>query len=185
MATATVSLQVQTPMELETMSTGYIAQGYVIANRTPTSITLVKRKEFSITWLVIGFFLCLIPLLIYLIVYAAETDKMVVISLGAPAQQGSAPYVGGAYGTPQLMGPPTGAPRSPDGNYWWDGQAWQPVQAPATGSAPLYGAPSAPYNPSSSPYSQPYGSQPYGATGQPPYPGASGPYAPPPPSGQR
>lgn len=101
------------------MITGYIAQGYNVANRTPTSVTLIKRKQFSILWAVIGFVLCLLPLLIYLIVYAAESDQMVVITLmGAqPAHPAIA-----AAGTI-----PLNAPRSPDGQYWWDGQQWRPV----------------------------------------------------------
>jgi hypothetical protein len=171
MATSTAMYQVQTPMEMESMSTGFISQGYVIANRTPTSITLFKRKEFSIPWLVIGFFLCLIPLLIYLIVYATETDKMVVINLGVPGQAVAPSPVSG-YGQPQMSGPPTGAPRSPDGNYWWDGYRWQPVQ-----STPYGTPPSSPYTPGSSPYSQPYGGGSTTYSGpNVPYPGASGPY---------
>ncbi len=179
MATATTMLQVQTPIELESMSTGYIAQGYIIASRTPTSITLIKRKEFSVLWLVIGFILCVLPLLIYLIVYAADSDKMIVINLGPPGQGQPA---SGAYGMmgatgysqPQLAGPPAGAPRSPDGNYWWDGQTWQPVQ-----SSPYGTPPSSPFAPSPSPYSQPYGGTPYSGPDVP-YPGASGPYPTPP-----
>ena len=34
--------------------------------------------------------------------------------------------------TPQLAGPPI----SPDGHYWWDGQAWQPMPAAAPAPAP-------------------------------------------------
>jgi hypothetical protein len=30
---------------------------------------------------------------------------------------------------------PADAPRSPDGNYWWDGSAWQLVTTDAAGSA--------------------------------------------------
>jgi uncharacterized membrane protein YukC len=81
MATVTTSLQAHNPPQLETMVNNYIAQGYTLVNRTPNQVTLIKRKEFSILWLVIGLILCLIPLLVYLIIYASEQDKMVVIDL--------------------------------------------------------------------------------------------------------
>ena len=38
------------------------------------SATLQKRKEFSVLWAVIGFLLCLLPFLIYLMVYASKPD---------------------------------------------------------------------------------------------------------------
>ena len=40
---------------MESMINGYIAHGFIVANRTPTSVTLSKRKEFSVLWAVIGF----------------------------------------------------------------------------------------------------------------------------------
>lgn len=148
-------------MEMEGIITSYIAQGFVIANRSPVSVTLMKRKEFSVLWTVIGFLLCILPLLIYLIVYASQSDQMIVINL----VNGQQPM--GQTGVPQLLAPAT-APRSPDGNYWWDGQAWQPVQ-----SLPYGGTqPSTPYQPSSVPYSQPV--QPN--TGQPQQYGDGSPY---------
>lgn len=189
MATATMSLQANTPQEMESIITSYIAQGFVIANRSPVSVTLMKRKEFSVLWTVIGFLLCLLPLLVYLIVYAAQSDQMILINLvngQQPMEQ---------YGGPQLLAPAT-APRSPDGNYWWDGLVWQPVQSlpygsgqPSTpyqsGSIP-YTQPSTPYQPGSIPYSQPSspyqpGSVPYTPpaqpnTGQPPLYGDGSPY---------
>lgn len=33
-----------------------------------------------------------------------------------------------------MPGPMSGPPISPDGNYWWDGQAWRPMPAPAVQS---------------------------------------------------
>ena len=44
-------------------------------------------------------------------------------------------------------GPPT-PPISPDGNYWWDGQSWQPMPVPAS-------APVAPPTPGPSPVDKP------------------------------
>jgi hypothetical protein len=97
--------------------TSYIAQGYVLSNRTPTGATLFKKKEFSILWLVIGLILCLIPLIIYLIIYASESDKMVQI------------YLADAATAPRLAPPPSGQ-LSPDGRWRWDGLQWVLVPPP-------------------------------------------------------
>lgn len=44
-----------------------------------------KAKSFSVLWAVIGFLLCLLPLLIYLIVYAMQPDvSLVEIIIGTP-----------------------------------------------------------------------------------------------------
>lgn len=163
MATASMALQVNTTQEMESMIQGYIAQGFNIANRTPTSVTLIKRKEFSVLWAVIGFLVCLLPLLIYLIVYAAQSDQMVTITLagaqpaagyGTPAIASPAAAVSNpgygisqplasmpGYGTPQPAAAAAGNPGyqlSPDGQYFWDGQQWRPIaQFPAqTGPLP-------------------------------------------------
>ena len=179
MATTSMALQVNTPQEMESMIQGYIAQGYNIANRTPTSVTLVKRKEFSVLWAVIGFIICLLPLLIYLIVYAAQSDQMVTITL-AGAQPASG--YGAAYGTPALATPAAAAAASnpgyqlsPDGQYFWDGQQWRPVAQlpPPTGplpgqSGPLPDTSGAGYQPQPQ---QPQQPNPYQGQGQsgPPY----------------
>lgn len=63
---------------MEQVITSYIAQGFVVVNKTETSATLQKRKEFKVVWAVIGFVLCLLPLLIYLIVYATQPEVEVV-----------------------------------------------------------------------------------------------------------
>ncbi len=42
---------------------------------------MVKRKEFSTLWAVIGFLVCVLPLLVYIIVYAASSDQVVEIRL--------------------------------------------------------------------------------------------------------
>ncbi len=138
MATASMALQVNTQQEMESMIQGYIAQGFSIANRTPTSVTLVKRKEFSVLWAVIGFIICLLPLLIYLIVYAAQSDQMVTITLAGAHPSGYA----ASYGTPALATPAAAASNpgyqlSPDGQYFWDGQQWRPVAQLPSQTGPL------------------------------------------------
>ena len=93
--------------QLESAISGYIAQGFVIANRTPTAVTLVKRKQFSIPILVIGLILCVVPLLIYLIYFAMLQDQVIELTLSSA--------------TPPL---------STDGRWQWNGTAWTPISAP-------------------------------------------------------
>ncbi len=78
-------VMVTTPSELEQTITGYIAQGFTIVNRSEGSVTLQKKKEFSVLWGVIGFLICLLPLIIYLIVYASRPEYEIVEITVAPA----------------------------------------------------------------------------------------------------
>lgn len=74
--------------ELEASMTNFFAQGFVVVNKTPVSVTLQKKKEFKIVWAVIGFLLCVIPLIIYLIVFATQPEVEVVeISISGQAIQ--------------------------------------------------------------------------------------------------
>jgi len=113
-------VRVYSDHEMETAIAAYIAQGFVVSNRTPVGATMFKKKEFQIVWAVVGFFLCLLPLLVYLIVYASQSDQMVQIALapGGPLTLPSSPIT-------QLVGT-----RSDDGHWWWDGKAWQPMVQP-------------------------------------------------------
>ena len=63
---------------MEQVITTYIAQGFAVVNKTETSATLQKKKEFKVVWAVIGFVLCVLPLLIYLVVYATQPAVEVV-----------------------------------------------------------------------------------------------------------
>jgi len=135
MATTLANIPVYSEAQLEQTITTYIAQGYVLSNRTATSATMFKKKEFSILWLVIGLLLCLIPLIIYLFIYAAESDKMVRIYL---ADSASAPSVSSAVG--QI---------SADGRWRWDGSRWIPVPAVAAPPSPTDSGPTEPTGPPS------------------------------------
>jgi hypothetical protein len=64
---------------MESAITSYITQGYTVMNKTATAVTLIKRKQFSTLWAVLGFIVCILPLLIYLIVYASQSDQVVEI----------------------------------------------------------------------------------------------------------
>jgi hypothetical protein len=69
---------VSTVSEMDQVLTGYLAQGFTVANKTATSATLQKKKEFSALWAIVGMILCVLPLLIYLIVYATRPDFEIV-----------------------------------------------------------------------------------------------------------
>ena len=185
-------------MQMESTIAGYVAQGFNVASRTPASVTMIKRKQISYFWVIIGFFLCVIPLFIYLIVYLAQSDQMVIINLAVPSA-GTGPVIS----SPQMGALP--APQS-GGYYAPQTGAYAAAQAgsspsPQTGAyaSPQTGPLSAPRSPDGNywwdgqrwrPISELQGSQPQGGTGpyqQPaspadPYqqPGSSsGPYQPP------
>ena len=52
---------VPTAEALDQSLTSYLAQGFIVANRSATSVTLQKKKEFKVVWAIIGFVLCLLP----------------------------------------------------------------------------------------------------------------------------
>ena len=134
---------VTSPQEMDTYITRYLTMGYTLAGRTPLETTLVKRKEFNVIWAVIGFFLCLLPLLIYCIVYATQQDEVVVLRLGPPTVDAVAwspdrsHWWNGSAWRPVTEELPFQAPVSADGSHFWDGQAWRPV--PPTAAVPQRG----------------------------------------------
>ncbi len=74
-------VEVDNAADLENAVRSWIVQGFELANKSATSATMVKRKEFSTLWAVIGFLVCVLPLLVYIIVYAASSDQVVEIRL--------------------------------------------------------------------------------------------------------
>jgi hypothetical protein len=70
--------------QMESAITSYLAQGFVVANRTENRVTLQKQKQFNVLWAVVGFLLCLLPLLIYLIYYAAQEAVQIVEIIVTP-----------------------------------------------------------------------------------------------------
>jgi hypothetical protein len=67
--------------DLETAINSYVAQGYVVSNKTATSAVLMKKKQFSIGIGIVGFLLCFIGLIIYAVVYSMQKDKVVTIKV--------------------------------------------------------------------------------------------------------
>jgi len=115
-------IRVATTDELRALTARYVIQGYVVVTQDATSALLIKRKQFNMIWAVIAFFFCVLPLLVYLIYYAFQSDQVVQIVL---APQAAAPQT-------QLI--------SPDGKFYWDGAAWQPMEQdnPDTGADPTH-----------------------------------------------
>jgi hypothetical protein len=71
-------VQVHDKAALDAAATAYIAKGFIVANRGDDFVTLQKKKQFSMLWAVVGLVLCVLPLLIYLIVYVGQSDVKVV-----------------------------------------------------------------------------------------------------------
>jgi hypothetical protein len=107
---ATQQVNVPDRAALDQTITGYIAQGFTVQNRGEDFAVLFKKKEFSVLWAVVGFLVCIIPLLIYLIIYATQKDRLIEIRIGEPTQLST-----GAGDTPNW---------SEDGRYWFDGKLW-------------------------------------------------------------
>lgn len=150
MAAKVQQINVASPTELENTVLSYIAQGFVVSNRSPDKVTLFKKKEFNVVWAIIGFFLCLIPLLIYCIVYASQDDEMIVITVGAAAttaqlngggltwSEDRAWWWNGTKWCDASSEMPPNVQLSEDKKSWWDGKTWRPVQSEthATHAAP-------------------------------------------------
>ena len=109
----------------------YIIQGFTVATRESGAVTMRKAKEFNVVWAVIGFALCLLPLLIYCIVYSQEQDKVVVIRIGGARQptlqltDDSRFWWNGSQWIPlTATSPPPGVQISEDRRFWWDGSRW-------------------------------------------------------------
>lgn len=123
-------INVTNPEQMQMEITRLVSAGFMVANQNNRSVTLVKRKQFSVPMLVIGLVLCLLPMIIYLIVYACQSDQIVEIRLiDRPQQQAyrASDHVPIA-GDPVVTPPPINAPvvqLTPDGSQWWDGAEWQ------------------------------------------------------------
>jgi hypothetical protein len=115
------TLPVITREEMQSTMTAYIAQGYTVMMQTETSIIMVKKKELNMVWMIVGFFLCVIPMVYELIRYSRDEDKVIEIKL-QPLGGTASPAIPSETepGRPVL---------SDDGKSYWDGAKWQPIQS--------------------------------------------------------
>jgi hypothetical protein len=67
--------------DLETTMTSYIAQGYTVMAQTETAIIMIKKKQLNMVWMIVGALLCLIPLIIELVRYSNDEDRIIEIKL--------------------------------------------------------------------------------------------------------
>jgi len=86
MASSIVRVAVPDSAALESAVLSYMARGYAIVERGAERAVLQKRKQFSLPWLVIGLVLCVVPLLVYLLVYASQPDAWVVELVVTPGR---------------------------------------------------------------------------------------------------
>jgi hypothetical protein len=138
-AASVQQIQVSSQPELESTIVSYIAQGFVVSNRNPDSVTLFKKKEFNVIWAVVGFFLCLLPLLVYCIVYTTQSDEMVIVTIAAAQSAGQLTWSedrqwwwDGERWRDALLELPPQAVISEDRGTWWDGESWRPVPTPVS-----------------------------------------------------
>ena len=131
-------LVVHDELQLTQTINTYVMQGFIVASRDAHSVTMIKRKQFNVVWAVVGFFFCLLPLLVYLVVYSMEQDQVVMIRLAAQpglpklSPDGRYWWDGAAWQDAERTAPPH-APRTPDGTMWWDGTRWRPLRPAVEG----------------------------------------------------
>jgi hypothetical protein len=137
MAVTATHVQVPDRGSLDGAITSYIAQGFTVQNRGEDFAVMFKKKEFSVLWAVVGLLLCLLPLLVYLIVYATQKDQLVEIRVAASQPQihwsGDREqwWDGDSWHHISQQLPP-GTQASPDGAHFWDGASWRAMPARAS-----------------------------------------------------
>jgi len=137
MAVKATQVQVPNAGALDSTITSYIAQGFTVQNRGEDFAVMFKKKEFSVLWAIVGLVLCLLPLLVYLIVYATQKDELVEIRVAASQPQihwsedREQWWDGETWHHVSRQLPP-GAQVSPDGAHFWDGASWRAMPGGAT-----------------------------------------------------
>lgn len=57
-------VSVSSVQEMESAITSYLTVGFVVSDRTLITVTLQKKKEFIFFWVIVGFSLCILPLVL-------------------------------------------------------------------------------------------------------------------------
>lgn len=141
MAVTATQVQVPDRAALDSAITSYIAQGFTVQNAGEDFVVLLKKKEFSVLWAVVGLVLCILPLLVYLVVYATQKDQLVEIRIAASQPQihwsedREQWWDGETWHHISRQLPPD-VQVSPDGAHFWDGVSWRAMPAEASLTAP-------------------------------------------------
>ncbi len=72
-------VKVHTEHDMERSINSYIANGYMVMNKTSDSAILSKPKKFNVAIGIISFLFCVIGLCIYAIIYSCQSDEIVEI----------------------------------------------------------------------------------------------------------
>ncbi len=75
------TIEVNSAQQMHSVIQSHIVRGYAMVAQEPGSVTLVKRKEFSVIMLLIGLFLFVLPMFVYLVYYALQKDQYVEVRL--------------------------------------------------------------------------------------------------------
>ena len=59
----------------------YVWRGYRVVSRTPTTVQLVKPKQFSLILAILGLLIAVVGLVIYLLIYASMKDSQVYLTV--------------------------------------------------------------------------------------------------------
>ena len=80
-------VSISSAQEMESAITSYLTEGFAVSNRTPTTVTLWKRKESILFWVIADFSLCILPLVIPRPLDKSIDDvEIVEISVTSPAR---------------------------------------------------------------------------------------------------
>jgi hypothetical protein len=122
-------VDVAEPEQMQMEITRLISAGFTVSGQNNRSVTLVRRKNFSIATLIIGLLLGFLPALVYLTLYACQSDQIAEVRLIPRPEvyrfrrSDTNPVGADIRDEP----PPQAAPilqLSPDRQQWWDGLQW-------------------------------------------------------------
>ncbi|MBI3877021.1 MAG: hypothetical protein HY300_13880 [Verrucomicrobia bacterium] len=78
---ANQKVKVASKQELDASIYDAVSNGFTVMHQTETSAIVVRKKEFSITIAIVGFFLCVVGLIAYAIYYSFQEDEVVEIEI--------------------------------------------------------------------------------------------------------